>query len=362
MQRFALTALAALFAAGSAHATSNELNIYNWAEYFAPDTIKNFEKETGIKVRYDVFDSNEALQAKLSTGNTGYDLVFPSNDFLAKQIGFGVYRKLDKNQLSNLKNLDPVVMKRAQEVDPGNQYSGPYMQGTIGLGINVGKVKQALGGPLPANTADLLFNPTYANKVKNCGIAMNDAGSQVFPLALRYIGKNPNTTNPADYQAALAMMNKVRPSIRQFIATPVMNELANGDVCLVTGYSGAVLVASQRAQEAKNGQQIVYDIPKIGAQFWFDNMAIPKDAKNVENAHKFINYILRPDVAAKISNVVMYPNPNRAATPLVDKQLTSNPNIYPDAKTFNTLWIQKPMAPATLRLQTRLWTQFKTGR
>lgn len=363
MKRFALTTLAlGLLAAGAVQAAGNELNIYNWAEYFAPDTIKNFEKETGIKVRYDTFDSNEALQAKLSTGKTGYDLVFPSNDFLPKQIQAGVYQKIDKSKLPNLKNLDPVILKRAQEADPGNQYSLPYMQGTIGLGINVNKVKQALGGPLPANTLELLFNPTYANKLKGCGIAMNDAGSQVFPLALRYIGRDPNTTKPADYQAALAMMNKIRPTVRQFIATPVMNDLATGEVCLVTGYSGAVLVARQRAQEAKNGQEIVYSLPKVGAPFWFDSMAIPKDAQHVDNAHKFINYILRPDVVAKISNTVMYPNPNRAATPQVDKKLTGDPNIYPTSETFRSLWIQGSLSPAVMRMQTRLWSQYKTGR
>jgi putative spermidine/putrescine transport system substrate-binding protein len=363
MKRITVAALAALLlASNAARATEQVLNIYNWAEYFAADTIKDFEKETGIKVHYDTFDSNEALQAKLSTGHTGYDLVFPSNNFLAKQIQANVYQKIDKSKLPNLKNLDPAILKRAAEVDPGNQYSLPYMQGTVGLGINVGKVKEAIGGPLPDDPLDLLFKPEYAAKVKQCGIAVNDAGSEVFPLALRYIGRDPNSTKPVDYQAALTMLGKIRPDIRQFIATPVMNDLATGEVCLVTGYSGAVLVASQRAEEAKNGQQIVYRLPKIGAPFWFDSMAIPKDAPHVDNAHKFINYILRPDVVAKISNAVMYPNPNRAATPLVDKKLSADPNIYPDAKTMRTLWVQRSLEPVTLRMQTRLWTQYKTGR
>ena len=362
MKRFTSALLAGLlFGHASAHAAQQTLNIYNWGEYFAPDTISAFEKETGIKVRLDVYDSNETLQAKLTTGHAGYDLVFPSNNFLARQIQAGLYQKLDKSKLGNLKNLDPQVLKRAQEVDPGNQYSLPYMQGTTGLGINVAKVEAAIGGPLPANTLDLLFKPAYAAKLKQCGIAVNDAGSEVFTMALRYIGRDPNSVSAQDYQAAMTMLKQVRPYIRHFVSTPVMNDLATGEVCLVTGYSGAVLVASQRAQEAKNGQKVVYSLPKTGATFWFDSMAIPKGAPNVENAHRFINYLLRPDVAARISNTVMYPNPNLAATPLVDKRLTGNPNIYPDARAMQTLWVQRPFAPETLRMQTRLRTPSNTA-
>lgn len=363
MKRIAWLAavLASLACAAARAAGGNVLNIYNWAEYFAPDTIAGFEKETGIKVRLDVYDSNEALQTKLTTGNSGYDLVFPSNDFLARQILAGLYRKLDKSRLPNLTNLDPAIVARAAEVDPGNQYSVPYMQGTFGLGLNVAKVKQALGGPLPANTLELIFNPAYAAKLERCGIAFNDAGSEVFPLALRYIGRDPNTTDPRDYEAALDMMKKIRPTIRQFIATPVMNDLATGDVCVVTGYSGAVLVAARRAAEAKNGQQIVYSLPSAGAPFWFDSMAIPKGAAHADHALRFIDYILRPDVVAKISNKVMYPNPNRVATPLVDRRLTANPAIYPDAATMRTLWVKRPMPPQAIRMQTRYWTRFKTG-
>ncbi|EDO82761.1 bacterial extracellular solute-binding protein [Burkholderia pseudomallei 406e] len=363
MKRIAWLAavLASLACAAARAAGGNVLNIYNWAEYFAPDTIAGFEKETGIKVRLDVYDSNEALQTKLTTGNSGYDLVFPSNDFLARQIQAGLYRKLDKSRLPNLTNLDPAIVARAAEVDPGNQYSVPYMQGTFGLGLNVAKVKQALGGPLPANTLELIFNPAYAAKLERCGIAFNDAGSEVFPLALRYIGRDPNTTDPRDYEAALDMMKKIRPTIRQFIATPVMNDLATGDVCVVTGYSGAVLVAARRAAEAKNGQQIVYSLPSAGAPFWFDSMAIPKGAAHADHALRFIDYILRPDVVAKISNKVMYPNPNRVATPLVDRRLTANPAIYPDAATMRTLWVKRPMPPQAMRMQTRYWTRFKTG-
>ncbi|KVC72377.1 spermidine/putrescine ABC transporter substrate-binding protein [Burkholderia ubonensis] len=357
-----VVALASLACPVARAADDNVLNVYNWAEYFAPDTIAGFEKETGIKVRLDVYDSNESLQTKLSTGNSGYDLVFPSNDFLARQIQAGLYQKLDKSKLPNLKNLDPAIVARAAEVDPGNEYSVPYMQGTFGLGLNVRKVRDALGGPLPVNTLDLIFNPAYASKLKACGIAFNDAGSEVFPLALRYIGRDPNTTDPRDYEAALDMMKKIRPTIRQFIATPVMNDLATGEVCVVTGYSGAVLVAALRAADAKNGQQIVYNLPSVGASFWFDSMAIPKGAAHANNALRFIDYILRPDVVAKISNKVMYPNPNRAATPLVDKRLTADPAIYPDTATMRTLWVKRPMPPQAMRMQTRYWTQFKTGR
>lgn len=341
---------------------AGELNIYNWGEYFAPDTIANFEKETGIKVRLDVYDSNEVLQTKLLAGNSGYDLVFPSNDFLSRQIQSGVYQKLDKRKLPNLKNLDPAFIPKVNSLDAGMQYSVPYMWGTTAIGYNVDKVKKALGGQLPANSYELLFNPALLARLKGCGVAYNDAGSAMFPLALRYLGRDPNSSNPKDYEAAAAMLQQARPYVRRLIATPVMNDLANGEVCVSTGYSGAVLVAKLRARDSKNGNNIAYSIPPAGAPIWFDSMVIPKDAPHVDNAHKFINYILRPDVVANISNAVMYPSPNAQAVKLMSKDLTGDPMILPDAKRMQTLWVQRPFEPATMRLQTRLWQKFKTGR
>lgn len=345
----------------AAHA-GGTLNIYNWGEYFAPDTIANFEKESGIKVRLDVYDSNEVLQTKLLAGGSGYDLVFPSNDFLSRQIQSGVYQKLDKSKLPNLKNLDPAFVPKVNSVDPGMQYSVPYMWGTTAIGYNVDKVNKALGGQLPANSYDLLFNPAILAKLQGCGVAYNDAGSAMFPLALRYVGRDPNSTNAKDYEAAAAVLQKARPFVRRLIATPVMNDLANGEVCVSTGYSGAVLVAKLRARDSKTGHNIAYTIPQAGAPIWFDSMVIPKDAKNADNAHKFINYILRPDVVAHISNAVMYPSPNAQAVKLMSKDLTSDPMIFPDSKRMQTLWVQRPFDPATMRLQTRLWQKFKTGR
>ncbi|RXZ42451.1 polyamine ABC transporter substrate-binding protein [Crenobacter cavernae] len=362
MSRLTRAASAVSFALLSCHAfaSGGVLNVYNWGEYFAPDTIARFEKETGIKVRLDTYDSNEILQAKILTGNTGYDIVFPSNDFMARQIRANVYQKIDRNKLANYRNLDPAVLKKAAEADPDNQYSVPYMLGTTGLGINVDKVKKALGGKLPDNTYDLIFKPEVAARLKDCGIALTDAPSAIFPMALRYMGRDPNSKNPKDYQDAAAMLKTVRPYIRQFISTPVMNDLARGNVCVTTGYSGAVLVAKTRAAEAKNGQQIAYDIPKPGVQFWFDSMLIPKDAKNVDNAYRFIDYILRPDVVARISDTVNYPNPNKAATPMVAKRLTGDANIYLSPEKMQALWVQKPFEPQLLSLQMRLWTGFKT--
>ncbi|MFC3530987.1 polyamine ABC transporter substrate-binding protein [Vogesella facilis] len=345
----------------AAHA-GGTLNIYNWGEYFAPDTIANFEKESGIKVRLDVYDSNEVLQTKLLAGGSGYDLVFPSNDFLSRQIQSGVYQKLDKSKLPNLKNLDPAFVPKVNSVDPGMQYSVPYMWGTTAIGYNVDKVKKALGGQLPANSYELLFNPAILAKLQGCGVAYNDAGSAMFPLALRYVGRDPNSTNPKDYEAAAAVLQQARPHVRRLIATPVMNDLANGEVCVSTGYSGAVLVAKLRARDSKTGNNIAYSIPQSGAPIWFDSMVIPKDAKNVDNAHKFINYILRPDVVARISNAVMYPSPNAQAVKLMSKDLTGDPMIFPDSKRMQSLWVQRPFDPATMRLQTRLWQKFKTGR
>ena len=338
------------------------LNIYNWGEYFAPDTIAGFEKETGIKVRLDVYDSNEVLQTKLLAGGSGYDLVFPSNDFLTRQIQSGVYQKLDKRKLTNLKNLDPAFVPKVDSVDPGMQYSVPYMWGTTAIGYNVDKVKKALGGQLPANTYDLLFKPEVLAKLQGCNVAYNDAGSVMLPMAMRYLGLDPNSTSAKDYDAAYAVLAKARPYVKRLIATPVMNDLANGEVCVSTGYSGAVLVAKLRAKQNKNGQNIAYTIPQQGAPMWFDSMVIPKDAKNVDNAHLFINYLLRPDVIASISNAVMYPSPNAQAAKLMSKDLTGDPMIYPDAARMKSFWVQRPLEPAVQRIQTRLWQKFKTGR
>lgn len=345
-----------------AMAAGGELHIYNWSDYIAKDTVARFEKENGIKVRYDVYDSDETLQAKLLTGKSGYDLVNPSNDFLSKQIQSGVYQKLDRSKLPNWKNLDPALLAKFAASDPGNAYSVPYMWGTTTIGINVDKVKAALGADYPANEWELLYNPKYVSKLKRCGVSVLNSGNDVFPSVLRYIGKSPVSTSLNDYKEAAKTLEAVRPYITRFNSSSYINEMANGELCLALGYSGDLLIANQRAKEAKNGVRIKVIIPKTGATLWANMMAIPKDAKNVEAAHKFLDFIMRPDVVADISNQVFYANANKAATPLVNKAISGDPNVYPNDAIKQVLWTRNVQPADVQRGVTRLWTTVKTGR
>ncbi|WP_088511572.1 extracellular solute-binding protein [Burkholderia ubonensis] len=358
-----LAALAAGVCLIVQHASAAEekvLNLYNWSDYFAPDTLSTFEKETGIKVRYDTYDSDETLQAKLMTGDSGYDLVWPTNDFMARQIQAGAYRELDKRRLPNLVHLDPAVLKLAAQSDPGNRYGVPYMWGTVGVGYDRAKIVAILGKDLPKNSLDLVFDPAIASRIAaKCRIGLPDAASMVLPLALRYIGRDPVHASAADYTAAETMLMKVRPSIGVFFNSSDAHELIDGELCVLVGYSGAVSLAADKAKELNGKRDIVYDIPSIGTLMWFDSMAIPKSARHPDNAHRFIDYILRPDVVAKISNAKRYANANRDALKDMDPKLVANPTIYPDEATRKTLFTPLAEAPALSRLQGRLWTRFK---
>ena len=292
------------------------LNIYNWSDYIAEDTIANFEKETGIKVRYDVFDSNEVLEAKLLAGNTGYDIVVPSAHFVARQIQAGIFQPLDKSKLPNYKNLDADAMKVLAGYDPGNQHIIPWMWGTTGIGYNVAKIKERMPDA-PIGSWKMIFDPEVVSKFKDCGVATLDANSEVFPTALRYLGLPPGSQSAEDLAKVEEHVMKIRPSIKYFHSSQYINDLANGEICMVLGWSGDVFIARDRAAEAKNGNEIAYFVPKEGSLMWFDTMAIPKDAPHAENAHKFIDYILRPEVVAAITNYVNYPNANAASLPLV---------------------------------------------
>ncbi|MFM2485391.1 extracellular solute-binding protein [Celerinatantimonas yamalensis] len=343
-----------------AHAASPVLHIFNWSDYIATDTIPNFEKQTGIKVAYDVFDSNEVLEAKVLAGHTGYDLVVPSNDFLGKQIIAGAFLKLDKSKLTHYKNLDPKLLKLISDsADPGNQYSVPYLWGTTGIGYNVDKIKQILGPDAPVDSWDLVFQPKYMKKLQQCGVSFLNAPTEILSTALNYMGKNPNSTTPSDYtDVALPLLKKIRPYISDINSSQYINDLANGDVCVVIGWSGDVMMAANRAEQAKNGIHIRYSIPKQGALVWFDMMAIPKDAPNPDAALKFINYILEPKVAAAITNYVSYANPNPASNAAVDKAILNNPGIYPSTITREKLFSAKLLPMKIDRLRTRVWTQF----
>ena len=330
-----------------------ELFIYNWSDYIAEDTIANFEEEFGIDVTYDVFDSNEVLEAKLLSGGSGYDIVVPSGSFLENQIKAGVFQKLDKSKLPNFKNLDPSVLKKIDAHDPGAQYSINYMYGTTGIGYNVDKVDEG-----EIESWDILFNPENIAKYEDCGISMLDAPSEVMEIALNYIGKDPDSEDEDDYKEALEMLKKIRPFIRYFDSSQYIDDLASGEICLAMGWSGDVFLA---ADDAADGIEAWYSIPNEGTVIWFDMMAIPADAKNVSNAHKFINYILRPEVAADITNYVWYSNPNMAANKLVDPEIFDDVAIYPDEVTLSKLFADMADSPAKSRLSSRYFNQFKSN-
>ena len=356
---------AAPAAAADAAPAGNEekvLNIYNWSDYLAEDTIPNFEKETGIKVRYDIFDSNEILHAKMVAKKTGYDIVVPSSNWGKMQIDGGLLQKLDKSKLPNWKNLDPTVLAQMAKLDPGNEYLVDWLWSYTTVGINVDKVKAALGSmPMPENTWDLVFNPKYTSKLKSCGISMLDAPSEVFPIALRYIGKPEFSANAADYQLAYDMLKKVRPDIKRFNSGGQIEDLASGNICVALGWAGDFNLARKRSIENKTEQNIEALITKMGGYMFMDTMAIPADAKHVDNAHKFINYILRPEVHAGLTNAVTYANPNKAATEFVDPEVKNNKTIFLSDADVANLIPPGNVDNNTRRIQTRLFTRFKTG-
>ncbi len=349
--------------AAAAPAAEKVLHVYNWSDYIDDSVVADFTKETGIKVTYDTFDTNEGLEAKLLAGGTGFDLVVPSSQFLGRLIQAGVFQPLDKSKLSNWNNLDPKFMKLLEAYDPGNQHSLPYLWGTTGIGYNVKRIKEIFGDNAPVDSWELVFKPENMEKLKKagCGVSMLDAQSEIMAPALNYLGKDPNSLTEADYEEAGAMLQKIAPYVTYFHSSQYINDLANGDICVAVGWNGDVLQAASRAEEAKNGVELAYNIPKEGTEMWFDMMAIPKDAKNVEEAHLFINYILRPDVIAKISNYVEYPNANAAAFPLVAEEVRTNPTIYPPEDVMAKLWTLRIMPIEIDRVMTRVWTKVKTG-
>jgi putrescine transport system substrate-binding protein len=363
-----VAATLALACAGTSAALAADpkvLNVYNWSDYIADDTLKNFEKETGIKVNYDNYDSNEVLMAKLVAGNSGYDIVVPSSHFAKLQIQGGLLQKLDRSKLTNWGNLDPTLLKSLETVDPGNQYLVDWLWGFVTVGINKDKVKAALGNlPMPDNAWSLIFDPKYASKLKSCGVNFLDSASEVLPVALMYVGKPAYSSNAADYDAAAKMLASVRPYVTRFSSSGYINDLAGGSLCAVMGYSGDINIARARALEANPKQPPAIEalIPKGGATLFFDTMAIPKDAKNVENAHLFINYILRPEVAASLTNKVFYANPNAASLKFVKKDVAENKTIFLSAADQARMTPPDAVPQAIRRVQTRIFTNFKAGR
>ena len=337
------------------------LRVYNWFDYITPQTLTDFQKDANVKLVYDIFDTNEALEAKLLTGNSGYDVVVPSNVFLAKQIEAGVFQPLDRSKLPNWQHLDPKLMKLLEANDPGNKFAVPYMYGTILIGFNPDKVKAVLGENAPVDSWDLIFKPENISKLKQCGVALLDSPSEIMPLALQYLGLDPNSSKAADYKKAEELILKIRPSVTYFHSSKYMADIANGDICVAVGYSGSFSQAANRAKEAKNGVVVDMRLPKEGAPIWFDMLSIPKGAANPEDAHKFINYLLRPEVIAPISDFVGYPNPNKDATEKVDPSIRNNPNLYPTDDAMAKLYTLKPLDRDGERARTRAWTRIKSG-
>src|SRR6218665_1396333 len=349
------------FAATAAVAQEKEVHVYNWSDYIDESILQDFTKETGIKVVYDVFDSNDILETKLLAGGSGYDVVVPTGPFLARQIQAGVFQKLDKSKLPNLSNMWPQVTERLAKYDPGNQYAVNYMWGTTGIGFNVDKVKKALGD-VPLDSWDLIFKPENAKKLKACGINVLDASDETFAIAMNYIGKNPDSKETKDLEAGGKVYSAIRPYAKTFNSSAYIDDLANGDICITIGWSGDIVQAKTRAEEAKNGVNIDFIIPKEGTYMWFDNLSIPKDAKHVEEAHAFINYLMKPEVIAKASNFVQYANGNLASQKFVDEEVLDNPNIYPPEDVVKKLFTISSYGPKEQRVLNRLWTQIKTGK
>ncbi|MHC2088614.1 polyamine ABC transporter substrate-binding protein [Methylobacterium sp. CM6244] len=368
MIALALSLLGSLFLAfallNSAGAKAQErvVNIYNWSDYIDPKSLEAFTKETGIKVVYDTYDNNEILETKLLAGQSGYDLVVPTGPFLQRLIKAGVFRPLDKAKIPNLKHAWPEIAQRLAVYDPGNTYAVDYMWGTTGIGVNLGPVRERLGPNQALNTWTLVLNPTLMAKLKDCGVMMLDSPEDLIPSMLPAYGLKPDTKRWDDISQVTDALFKVRGSVRKFHSSEYINGLANGDLCLAVGYSGDVMQAKKRAEESKNGVEIAYFIPKEGALMWFDALAIPKDAPHPEEAHIFIDYMMRPEVAAANTNFVSYASGNLAAKPLVKPEILTNPGIYPDDATMQRLFTNQAWDDRTQRFVTRNWTRVRTGR
>ncbi len=343
----------------ASQAEEKTLNLYSWADYVAPETLQRFEKETGIHVRYDTFDTSEVLETKLLTGGSGYDVVVPSSSVLARGLAAGALKEIPHEGLKGYANLDPDLLEKLAAVDPGNRYGVPYTWGTLGLGMNVEAVKQRLPD-VPLNSLDLLFKPAYASKLKDCGIAILDSPQEVIGLALHYLGKDPYSTDKKDLVAAEALLQQLQPSVLYVATGRQINDLANGSVCLALTYNGDASMAADQARKANKPFEVAYRIPKEGTLVWQDNLAIPKDAPHPEAARTFIEFMLRPESVAALTNTLFFATANQAATPLVDEAVRNDPDIYPKPDVRERLYADHSMSLKDMRQRTRLWTTFRS--
>ena len=352
----------ALLATTPALAEDKALNVYNWTDYIGPSVIPGFEKETGLHVSYDMYDANETLEAKLSGGGSGYDIAVPTLiPFLARDIKAGLYQKIDKSKLKNLGNLDPAILAIMAKFDKGNDYAIPWIIGTDGLALNVQKIK-AIAPDAPLDSYDLLFNPEWASKFKDCGIEVIDSPQDIFSVALNYLGYNPTTENPDELNKAYELLYKMRQNVRKFDSSGYINDLANGDACIAFGYSSDIKIAGKRAKEAGKTFDVTYVIPKEGSLIYIDAVAIPKDAPHYEAALKWLDYIMRPEVMADTTNTVGGRNGNLAASSFVKPEILNDPTIYISQQNMKLLFEGDVGSPALDRLRSRLWTRIKTGR
>jgi putrescine transport system substrate-binding protein len=345
---------------GAAAQEEKVLHVFNWSDYIAEDTVPNFEKQSGIKVTYDVFDSNDVLETRLLAGNSGFDLVVPSASFLERQIKAGVFQKIDKSQIPNLQHMDPDIMNRVGLHDPNNEYSVPYLWGTTGIGYNEDKIKKILGEARP-DSWNYIYDPKLAAKFKDCGLSLLDAPDEILKTVLAWMGRDPNSQKEEDLQAAEAKLLPIRPFVRKIHSSQYIDDLANGDLCIAVGWSGDILQARDRAEEAGQGVKIKYAIPKEGTIVWFDMLAIPADAKHPKNAHAFINYLMEPQVAANNSNFVNYANGNGASLTMVSDEVKNDPGIYPTPEVKAKLFPSLAYGEDFQRLMNRMWTKFQTG-
>ena len=352
------TATLALVAGAAA---AQEVRVYNWSDYIDESLLEKFQQETGLKLVYDVFDSNEVLETKMLAGGSGYDVVVPTGTFLQRQIEAGAFQKLDKSKLSNMDNMWDVISKRTAAYDPGNEYSINYMWGTTGLGVNLGKVKEALGEDAPVDSLSLIFDPANMEKLAGCGVHFLDAPVEVVPAALAYAGLDPDRKDDEALAKAEEVLMAIRPHVQKFHSSEYINALANGDICVAFGWSGDVLQARDRAAEADNGVEIAYNAPTEGALMWFDQMAIPEDAPNPEGAHAFLNFIMDAQNMAAASNYVYYANGNKASQEFLAEDVIGDTAIYPNAAALETLYTTTPFPPKEQRSLTRLWTKIKSG-
>jgi putrescine transport system substrate-binding protein len=353
--------LAAFTAAAASPAIAQgTLHVYNWSDYIADDTIENFEAETGIDVVYDVYDSNEVLEAKLLAGSSGYDVVVPTSSYLKRQVAAGVYMPLDMSKIPNAEGLDPGLMESVSAHDPDNEHAVIYMWGTNGIGWNIAMVEERLGEDAPTDSWAMVFDPEIASQLADCGISFLDSASDMIPVALQYLGLDPASTEPDDLEQAAQLLESVRPHVRYFHSSQYITDLANGEICAAVGWSGDVLIAQDRAAEAGRGVEIAYTIPKEGTIEWFDMMAIPADAPNPDAAHQFINFILEPQNVAAITDHVFYPNAVPASKEFVDPEIVEDQSIYPPDEVMANLFPSPTYDARTDRLITRLWTRIRT--